>query len=385
MDLHGALDIFGLPHLLRAVEICRKSFSLEILHPAARAGLCIQDGRIFWARVGSEEGEEALRTMCRWPGADFWIYPLSAELAVENAIVASEYFERFPELVSGAAAALPTDSVEGQVGVLGMRELLHVYRLSGRPATIRLGSSQGKGELQVSSGLVLLARWGKLEGRDALEPLLQQATGGLRIAPGSPAGFADEPIDLGPLLGVEEPSSAPPENGDLPEETTPDDPDDPDDPDEIALEEASGPVPGCDHETRTFRAMKLPRQVKIARQGNTKQRITAACSPNDRVAMAVVADRNFTADLAEAIASNPTANPKVLDFLGSDVSTRGSYSIAHHLATNPATPLDTSVELLIRLSDRDLRLILQNGYSHPQALRSKARQILETRKKKRAF
>jgi hypothetical protein len=59
--------------------------------------------------------------------------------------------------------------------------------------------------------------------------------------------------------------------------------------------------------------------------------------------------------------------------------------VVRALILNATTPLSDAMDLLPQLSDQELRTLLKDRGGHPPALQSKARQILDVRKKKRSF
>jgi hypothetical protein len=377
VKIQGTLDLFGLSHLLRAAEASEASFSLEIRNLLSRGGMCVRDGRIFWARAGQAEGEEAVRTLLGWKGAEFWIYPLSAPMNVADGLSASKILSEIPQTAS--SGKLNGDArIEGVLGSIDLRDILGIFASNGRPASITLTESGGRGEIHISSGLILSARMGETTGREAVEALAKETGGAVTILGACGSGPIDDPLAIEDVLGPaaepdpeEEPEGGAPLPGEIPFEYDDEEEDERDPPDQAA----EGP----------FQHLSMPQQLLVAKQGNFKARLEAACYRVEQVAMAVVMDRNFGADLAEAIAAKPTAHPAVLHFLATDYSTRNSIPVVRALIFNPSTALPDALELLDRLTDKELRGLVKDKGNHPSALVAKARQILGARKGKRSF
>jgi hypothetical protein len=75
----------------------------------------------------------------------------------------------------------------------------------------------------------------------------------------------------------------------------------------------------------------------------------------------------------------------VLHFLATDHSTRSSPGVIRALVFNPSTALPDALDLLDKLTDKELRTFVKDKGNYPPTLVSKARQILEVRKERRAF
>jgi hypothetical protein len=377
VKIQGTLDLFGLSHLLRAAEASEASFSLEIRNLLSRGGMCVRDGMIFWARAGQAEGEEAVRTLLGWKGAEFWIYPLAAPIDVSEGLSASKILSEIPQAPS--SGKLNGDArIEGTLGSLALRDVIHIFGSNGRPAGITVNVPGGTGEIHISSGLILAARLGKATGREALDIMMNESGGAVTILGACGTGAIDDPLAIDEVLhppadAEPEPEKGPPLPGEIPPEW--DEVEDPDPDTEPPDHDTTGP----------FQYLSMPQQLLVAKQGNFKAKLEAACYRVEQVAMAVVMDRNYSVDLAEAIAAKPNAHPAVLHFLATDYSTRNSLPVARALIFNPSTALPDALELLAKLKDKELRGIVKDKGNHPAALVSKARQLLEARQEKRAF
>jgi hypothetical protein len=350
VDLSGPLDLFGLAHLLRTAEAHRKSFALEVLHPMARGGLCMREGSIFWARVGQTTGKKAVRMMLSWRSARFWMYPLSG-------FVGSAQGFRVGNVIPDENRPLSQilEPITGHVGVLDVPDLMAIFGSNGRAARVRIVCGNQEGEISLDSGRIIQAAYVPLEGQEAVEAMMRLPAGEVEVRCGTADVPRPDPMPVRMFLIGRDP---------FPMCTSPEE---------------------MEKETRTLARMPLNMQMRLARDGNFRQRLSAACSKWNRVALAVVRGGEVGEDLLEAICSAPLANPEVLRVLADHRRCRSRYSCLRALALNLATPRDIATKLLDRLRDSDLRKVYQDRTKFPLRFRVKADKILRARRRSRAF
>lgn len=354
MELKGPVDLLGLSHLLRVGEIYRSSFSVALEHPIGRGEILLGNGLVVWARLGRTRGVEALRTLISWRGATFRIYPPAVpgdrNGGLSPRVVLDYGMDRSPVDVEGVSTEGP---VQGSLALLSLRQVLHIFQANRRGAVIHITSRGPKGEIHVDSGSVVSAGSAEMTGPDAVGALLeaQGCETEILACPGAVESNGSFPIDhfLEPTREKEHDEA------------------------DIARNE------------KVFALAPLPDRIKMARQGDFKERLLAACSGSDQVAMAVVQDGNLGQELAEALASKVMANPEVLTFLGTNRAFRKQHGVVRALVFNPTTPLSTAVNLMQDLCDADVRKVMTDTTAYPEALRARAKRTLEIRKKKRSF
>ena len=351
------MDFLGLHHLLRTGEAHSNSFCVSLHHPIAKGEVVVSDGKICWARVGRADGEEALRKLVSWTGTKFTLYPLANIIESEGALSPGDLLEKI-ELPEDLPPIEGFARIRGELGAIGLREILHILWKNGRAARIRLDGFGQKGEIEVDSGKVVSASLDGKTGKDAVESLMQIPGGKVEITPGlsdveSDGEFSIESLMKGPALSKQ-----------------------------FVLVEEDEPETGP---AMTLAAKPMKVQLELAKKGNYKERIEAACSGRDQVAFAVVEDRNLPPKLIEMIAGLTRVKPVVLEFLATDPSCRRSYTVTRALVFNPSTPAGNASELLVYMRDADLRKISQDTTTYHESLRIRATRLLGIRKQKRSF
>lgn len=357
MDLHGPLDLFGLSHLLRVAELRRSTFGLVLTHPIARGEIQVTDGLVISARVGRSEGERAVATLLSWSGARFTLLPARRGPRTGKESSPRSLLETLlNETETRTVPHLPYVPIQGGLELLDLLGILHIFRENRLAARIEIVRGEGRGEILLGDGSIFMARAGRKEGKEAVESLLGAQGGAVKILPEDSPVESEEtwPIDL--YLQ------------------------------EVLEREEEGPTDAeMAKNFRTFAAAPLVEQIRLAKRGNQRQRILAASSARDQVALSVVQDRNVTPELAEAMAAKPRVNPTVLRFLAGDHGFRSIYAVSRALVFNPSTPPDSASDLLDRLRDVDLRKLIHDRAQNSEYLRIRARRLLDVRKEKRSF
>jgi hypothetical protein len=101
--------------------------------------------------------------------------------------------------------------------------------------------------------------------------------------------------------------------------------------------------------------MGLTERLKAAMKGTREMRAILVRDSSKMVAAAVLSSPKLTEQEVEAIARMPNVSEDVLRTIGSQRAWLKRYAIISALARNPKTPLTMAMNLMPRLSDRDLQ------------------------------
>jgi hypothetical protein len=191
----------------------------------------------------------------------------------------------------------------------------------------------------------------------------------------APAADADAPLlDLAPEPEpLPEIVDLPP----LPDEPIPDLPL----PDLEALPELPelAPLPGAESEedrktsvTQKLAAMTVAQRMGVAMKGSREERAILIRDPNKLVSTSVLSSPKLTETEVEAIAKMANVSEEILRIVGTNRAWVKNYNVVLALARNPKTPVAMSMNLLNRLTEKDLRQISTNR-NVPEVLRVTAR------------
>jgi len=126
-------------------------------------------------------------------------------------------------------------------------------------------------------------------------------------------------------------------------------------------------------------AMTVAQRVVRAMKGSREERALLIRDPNKLVSVAVLSSPKLTETEVEGIARMANVSEDVLRIIGRTRAWMKSYTVAVSLARNPKTPVATSMNILPRLMDKDLRMISIDR-NVPDVLRTSARRKLVTEK-----
>lgn len=118
--------------------------------------------------------------------------------------------------------------------------------------------------------------------------------------------------------------------------------------------------------------MTVPERVARAMKGTRQERALLVRDPNKMVSAAVLSSPKLTDPEVESIARMANVSEEVLRVIASKRHWMKNYGTVAALVKNPKTPLALSMNLLGRLSDRDLR-VLSTNRNVPDPLRVSAR------------
>jgi hypothetical protein len=119
-------------------------------------------------------------------------------------------------------------------------------------------------------------------------------------------------------------------------------------------------------------AMSFTERLKAALKGTREMRSILIRDTNKMIAAAVLSSPRLTEQEVESFARMANVSDDVLRTIGSNRSWTKSYSVILALAKNPKTPIAMSMNILARLSDRDLSMVSVDR-NVPDVLRAAAR------------
>lgn len=138
---------------------------------------------------------------------------------------------------------------------------------------------------------------------------------------------------------------------------------------EVPEDEAGKP-----DDARVLSSVPILDRIKLAMKGTREQRAQLIRDSNRMVASAVLSSPKLTESEIEAFAKMANVSDEVLRLIASNRGWMKNYGVALGLARNPKTPPAISMQLLHRLSERDVKL-LASDRNVPEALRLAARKI----------
>jgi hypothetical protein len=124
--------------------------------------------------------------------------------------------------------------------------------------------------------------------------------------------------------------------------------------------------------TQRIAKMSFTQRLKAAVKGSREMRAVLVRDPNKMIAAAVLSSPKLTEQEVESIARMANVSDDVLRTIGSNRSWTKNYSVVVGLTKNPKTPLAMSLNLMQRLTDRDLAQ-LSVDRNVPEPLRVAAR------------
>jgi hypothetical protein len=134
---------------------------------------------------------------------------------------------------------------------------------------------------------------------------------------------------------------------------------------------------GEDEQTALQRiaGMNVAQRITLAMKGTREERAILIRDPNKIVGAAVLSSPKLTEMEVESIAKMASVSEDTLRIIANTRAWMKNYGVVFGLAKNPKTPIAVSMNLLSRLSDRDLR-ILSTDRNIPDTLRVTARKKL---------
>jgi hypothetical protein len=121
--------------------------------------------------------------------------------------------------------------------------------------------------------------------------------------------------------------------------------------------------------------MNVPQKVQRATKGSREERAILIRDPNKMISLAVLSSPKLTITEVEAFARAGNVAEECLRTIAFCRAWMKNYNVAAALARNPKTPVAISMNLLSRLSEKDLRT-LSTDRNVPDVLRVTARKKL---------
>ena len=124
--------------------------------------------------------------------------------------------------------------------------------------------------------------------------------------------------------------------------------------------------------TQELAAMTFPQRLKAAMKGTREQRAILIRDPNKLICASVLSSPKVSAPEVESFARMQNVSEDVLRIIGSNRAWLKSYGVILALTKNPKTPLAMSMQLMLRLTTKDLAK-LSVDRNVPEALRISSR------------
>jgi hypothetical protein len=131
----------------------------------------------------------------------------------------------------------------------------------------------------------------------------------------------------------------------------------------------------AEEQTRVLSGLSIADRLKLAMRGTREQRAQLVRDSNKIVAMAVLSSPKLTDPEIEAFCKMGNVSEDVLRIIGMNRSWLKSYAVVLGLTRNPKTPPAISMQMLHRLSEKDVKMLTIDR-NVPEALRMAARRML---------
>ena len=118
--------------------------------------------------------------------------------------------------------------------------------------------------------------------------------------------------------------------------------------------------------------MTVPQKMSRAMKGTREERAILVRDPNKLISVAVLSSPKLTGSEVEAIAKMSSVSEEILRIVSTNRNWMKSYVVVSALARNPKTPLPISMNLLNRLTEKDLK-VLSTNRNVPEVLRTTPR------------
>ena len=106
-----------------------------------------------------------------------------------------------------------------------------------------------------------------------------------------------------------------------------------------------------------LQAMNVPQKVQRATKGSREERAILVRDPNKMIAMAVLSSPKLTVSEIEGFAKAGNIGEDCLRVIAFNRAWMKNYNVAAALTRNPKTPVAISMNLLSRLTEKDLRML----------------------------
>ena len=124
--------------------------------------------------------------------------------------------------------------------------------------------------------------------------------------------------------------------------------------------------------TQELAAMNFPQRLRAAMKGTREQRAILIRDPNKMICASVLSSPKVSVPEVESFARMQNVSEDVLRIIGHNRAWLKSYGVILALTKNPKTPLSLSMQLMTRLTSKDLAK-LSVDRNVPEALRISSR------------
>jgi hypothetical protein len=151
--------------------------------------------------------------------------------------------------------------------------------------------------------------------------------------------------------------------------------DDEDDLEEADPDEGEGSSGTDKADSKILSGLPVKKKVKLAFKGTREQRAQLIRDPNKLVASAVLSSPKLTEAEVESFAKMANVSEEVLRVIGLNRTWLKNYGVVLGLVKNPKTPPALSMQLLPRVTERDMKMVSIDR-NVPEALRLAARKFI---------
>jgi hypothetical protein len=130
-----------------------------------------------------------------------------------------------------------------------------------------------------------------------------------------------------------------------------------------------------DEPPKILAGLPVKKKMKLAFKGSREQRAQLIRDPNKIVAAAVLSSPKLTDAEVEAFAKMANVSEEVLRVIGMNRNWLKNYGTVLGLVKNPKTPMAVSMQLLPRVTERDMKMLTVDR-NVPEALRLAARKFV---------
>ena len=149
-----------------------------------------------------------------------------------------------------------------------------------------------------------------------------------------------------------------------------------DDEDDLEDEDGKASSDGKDKtDPKILSGLPVKKKVKLAFKGTREQRAQLIRDPNKLVASAVLSSPKLTEAEVESFAKMANVSEEVLRVIGLNRTWLKNYGVVLGLVKNPKTPPALSMQLLPRVTERDMKMVSVDR-NVPEALRLAARKFI---------
>ena len=149
----------------------------------------------------------------------------------------------------------------------------------------------------------------------------------------------------------------------------------PDEDDEPLIDAEAPTAAAAPVESKLLSGLPVKRKVKLAFKGTREQRAQLIRDPNKLVASAVLSSPKLTGAEVESFAKMGNVSEEVLRVIGTHRGWLKSYGVVLGLVKNPKTPGAISMQLLQRVTERDMKMLAVDR-NVPESLRLAARKFV---------